>query len=170
MARVHRFTGRGAAAPALVAVVALAACAVTPPRPSPGTGPAAAQDVGRRDASATATLDAADLEHQQATRLEELIAGRVAGVQVVRTPTGDFSVRIRDTRSFRGNDEPLYVVDGMQIRGQSLRNALAAVHPRDIVRIEVLKDAMAAASYGSQGANGVIVITTKRRLREPDAR
>ena len=96
-------------------------------------------------------------------RIEELLQGRVAGVHVIRTPNGEYSVRVRSAGSFLANDEPLYVLDGVQIRGQSGRNALSALVVSDIARIEVLKDAAAAAAYGSQGANGVIVITTKRR-------
>ena len=96
-------------------------------------------------------------------RVEEMLLGRVAGVQVVRTADGDFTVRVRGAHSFNGNDEPLLVVDGMQIPARGLRRALSGIAPQDVARIEVLKDAGATAAYGSLGANGVIVITTKRR-------
>jgi TonB-dependent starch-binding outer membrane protein SusC len=94
------------------------------------------------------------------TSVEEMLAGRVAGVQVTRTSSG-ISVRIRGSGSLRSNMEPLYVVDGVTvIVGRA--GAGVTVSPHDIERIEVLKDAAAAAMYGSRGANGVVVITTKR--------
>lgn len=115
---------------------------------------------------AVSTLTADEVDRPRVTRVEELFY-RIPGVQVSRGNDGAYSVRIRGARSFMANDEPLYVVDGVRIRGASERNALGAVSPRDVVRIDVLKDAIAAASYGSQGANGVIVITTRRRI-EPE--
>ncbi len=97
------------------------------------------------------------------SRVEELIQGRIPGVHVVRLPNGDFSVRVRGAKTFgQGSDEPLYVVDGMPLMTTGLRNALMGIAPQDIARIDVLKDAGATAVYGSKGANGVILITTKR--------
>jgi TonB-dependent starch-binding outer membrane protein SusC len=92
--------------------------------------------------------------------VEEMLAGRVSGVQVTRT-AGGISVRIRGSGSLRLNMEPLYVVDGVALIA-SRSGSGVAVSPHDIARIEVLKDAAAAAMYGSRGANGVVVITTKR--------
>jgi TonB-dependent SusC/RagA subfamily outer membrane receptor len=109
-------------------------------------------------------LSEEELDNMRVARVEELLQGRVAGVQVMRTADGDFTIRIRGPHSFHGNDEPLYVVDGMPIPGRGLRSALMGIPPHDIARIEVLKDAGATAIYGSRGANGVIVITTKRHL------
>ena len=94
--------------------------------------------------------------------IEEMLAGKVAGVQVTRTASG-ISVRIRGSGSLRSNNEPLYVVDGVTvITGRA--GAGISVSPHDVARIEILKDASAAALYGSRGANGVVVITTKRGL------
>ena len=86
------------------------------------------------------------------------------------------SVRVRGTSSLRGNNEPLYVVDGIIISsasedvvatggnntGQEQQSGLNGINPRDIEDIQVLKDASATAIYGSRGANGVIIITTKQ--------
>jgi TonB-dependent starch-binding outer membrane protein SusC len=91
----------------------------------------------------------------------QALSGRAAGVQVTQNsgaPGAGVSVRIRGTNSIQGSNEPLYVVDGFPISGSNptvLNNA-------DIESIEVLKDASATAIYGSRGANGVVIITTKQ--------
>ena len=86
------------------------------------------------------------------------LQGRIPGVQISQNtgaPDGDFSVRIRGINSIKGNNSPLYIVDGIPFSNYSVNNY-------DIESIEVLKDASATAIYGSRGANGVIIITTKR--------
>jgi TonB-dependent SusC/RagA subfamily outer membrane receptor len=98
------------------------------------------------------------------TRVEELLRG-VPGLEVTRTPEGGYRLRIRGARSIRGNptdDDPLLVIDGITISSGSLNSTLSELAPGDIAQIEVLKDAAATSAYGSRGANGVIVITTKR--------
>jgi TonB-dependent SusC/RagA subfamily outer membrane receptor len=94
------------------------------------------------------------------TSVEELLVGRFPGVQVMRVSANGFSVRIRGASSFYGSTEPLYVVDGMPMNGGPA--GLSGVSPNDIARIEVLKDAGSLAMYGVRGANGVVLITTKR--------
>lgn len=87
------------------------------------------------------------------------LAGRAAGVEIVQNtgaPGPTVSVRIRGTNSIRGDNEPLYVVDGFPLAGQP-----ANLNNSDIESIEILKDASATAIYGSRGANGVVIITTK---------
>ena len=96
-------------------------------------------------------------------RVEELLMGRVAGLEVMRDASGDYRLRIRGQRSLLGGDEPLVLVDGMPIGAGGLSRALTGVSPSDVARIEVLKDAGATAFYGLRGANGVILITTRRR-------
>ena len=116
----------------------------------------------------------------QTTGVDQLLQGRAAGVQVSQNSSAlgsGVSVRIRGTNSLRGNNEPLYVVDGIIIAsagedvahagglgndGQEVQNGLTGINPRDIESIEVLKDASATAIYGSRGANGVVLITTKK--------
>ncbi len=89
-----------------------------------------------------------------------MLAGRFAGVDVMRAPNGEYAIRIRGVRSLTGNDEPLIVVDGIPAP-PGLSNPLRDIAPASIQRIDVLKDAAATAIYGARGANGVILITTK---------
>ena len=87
----------------------------------------------------------------------QALQGRVAGLNLTTNtgdPFGDFNIRIRGTNSIRGDNGPLYIVDGMPASASS-------INPYDIESIEVLKDASATAIYGSRGANGVILVTTK---------
>ncbi|MBK8563948.1 MAG: SusC/RagA family TonB-linked outer membrane protein [Saprospiraceae bacterium] len=110
---------------------------------------------------------------------DQLIQGKAAGVQVVNNsgqPGGSTTVRIRGNSSIRAGNQPLFVVDGVQLSGASSKpgtntgdigatagsNPLAYLNPADIESIQVLKDASATAIYGSRGANGVILITTKK--------
>jgi len=98
------------------------------------------------------------------TRVEEMLRG-VPGLEVTRLPDGNYRLRIRGQRSIRGNstdDNPLLVIDGIPIPNESMSSMLADLSPGDVARIEVLKDAADTSMYGSRGANGVIVITTKR--------
>lgn len=88
----------------------------------------------------------------------QALQGRVPGVSITSntgSPEGNFSIRIRGTNSIRGDNTPLYVIDGIPTNVSSINNY-------DIESIEVLKDASATAIYGSRGANGVILITTKK--------
>lgn len=101
---------------------------------------------------------------------ESILQGRAAGVTVTTTsgnPGGAFKVNIRGNGSINASSEPLYIVDGVQISFSQQSNLtsqspLNSINPNDIESIEVLKDASAAAIYGSQAANGVVLITTKR--------
>lgn len=93
--------------------------------------------------------------------IEEALTGRFPGVEVNRTPSGGIAVRIRGGSSLMGNNEPLYVIDGIEI-APGPDGALAGINPYDIDSIEVLKDATSTAMYGSRGANGVIIIKMKK--------
>ncbi len=100
-----------------------------------------------------------DLTAIPLARIDEVLQGQVAGVQINNndsSPNSSVSIRIRGVSSIGGGSNPLIVIDGMQ--GASLRD----VHPNDIKSMEILKDASATAIYGSQGASGVILITTKK--------
>ena len=90
---------------------------------------------------------------------------RVPGLTVIHLSNGDISLRIRGTRSLQGDNEPLLVIDGVPAQG-AIGASLAGLAPHDIARIDVLKDAGSTAIYGIRGANGVILITTKRAPRE----
>ena len=86
------------------------------------------------------------------------LQGKVAGVDIIRTnnkPGGGFKVNVRGINTFRSNSNPLYVVDGITL------DHIDDINPEDIEKIDVLKDASSAAIYGSRGANGVVIVTTK---------
>lgn len=135
---------------------------------------------------AITTVKASDLLQTPIANLAQGLQGRVPGLQITQNnaaPGGSISVRLRGTNSINGSSEPLYIIDGVQIQnttapgvsgpptlgnissvGGNANNvsSLSFLNPNDIESIEVLKDASAAAIYGSQAANGVIIITTKR--------
>jgi TonB-dependent SusC/RagA subfamily outer membrane receptor len=93
--------------------------------------------------------------------IEEVLMGRVPGVIVERTSAGGVAIRIRGAASFMSSSQPLYVLDGIPIQ-PGPNGSLIGINPHDIASIQVLKDAAHTALYGVRGANGVIVITTKR--------
>ena len=107
------------------------------------------------------TVTSEDFERAPGQSLEELLQGRIAGVTVSRTADGGIAVRIRSQTSINGTNEPLYVLDGITIQPGPY-GSLSGISPFDIESIEVLKDAVSTAMYGGRGANGVIVIKTKR--------
>ena len=122
---------------------------------------------------AIATFNAEKLEERPITRVDQALVGQLAGVQVQQTsgiPGRAFSVRVRGAGSITAGSEPLYVIDGFPLDQAapngggrySTGNPLDNINPNDIENIEVLKDAAAAAIYGSRAANGVVLITTKR--------
>ena len=108
----------------------------------------------------TGSLSSVKAEDMQAIPVPNPIMGlqgRVPGVVITNNtgaPQGDFTIRVRGTNSIRGGNDPLYVVDGMPVN-------VSSINSQDIESVEVLKDASATAIYGSRGANGVILITTK---------
>jgi TonB-dependent SusC/RagA subfamily outer membrane receptor len=112
-----------------------------------------------------ADVTAADIERAPGQSIEDHLKGKVAGVTVARTSDGGISVRIRGATSFYGSNEPLYVLDGVPI-APGPGGALTGVDPYDIESIKVLKDPADTALYGMRGANGVIVIQTKRMTRK----
>jgi TonB-dependent SusC/RagA subfamily outer membrane receptor len=93
--------------------------------------------------------------------IEEALSGRFPGVDVSRTPDGGIAVRIRGGSSLMGSNEPLYVIDGVEI-SPGTNGALTGINPYDIESIEVLKDATSTAMYGSRGSNGVVLIKMKK--------
>jgi TonB-linked SusC/RagA family outer membrane protein len=115
-----------------------------------------------------ASVKAAELVQTPIANVAQGLQARVAGLQITQNssaPGGSISVRIRGTNSINGNSEPLYVIDGIQITnggGVNDVSPLSQINPNDIERVEVLKDASAAAIYGARAANGVVLITTKR--------
>ncbi len=123
---------------------------------------------------ATAQVKAAAIEDLPVAGVDQALQGRAAGVQISQnsgTPGGGVTVRVRGASSLNANNQPLYVIDGVPMTtgdftqldygGQSV-NALSDLSPTDIESIDILKDASAAAIYGSRASNGVVLITTKR--------
>ncbi len=109
---------------------------------------------------AIASIEGGDVAAIQAARVDDALAGKLAGVLIQNQsgePGADPKIQIRAASSLSGDSNPLIVVDGYPISG-----SLATVNPNDIKSLEVLKDAASAAIYGSRGANGVILITTKK--------
>lgn len=109
----------------------------------------------------TVDVDKANRE-QPVTNVSDILKGRVAGVHVSEGPGGGIKVRIRGAQSFSGDDDPLYVIDGLPVTPDP-GGVIPFLNPYDIESISVLKDAAATAIYGSDGANGVIVIVTKKQ-------
>jgi TonB-dependent starch-binding outer membrane protein SusC len=134
----------------------------------------------RRDVTGSVqSVKAKDFNKGVIVSPDQAIQGKAAGVMIISNsgqPGGATTVRIRGTASIRSGQQPLYVVDGVPLSGNSARpgatgagigstpgtNPLNFMNPNDIASIEILKDASATAIYGSRGANGVILITTKR--------
>lgn len=130
-----------------------------------------------------ASVKAKDFLQGTVATPDQLIQGKVPGVQITNNsgaPGGEVTIRIRGNNSVRAGNQPLIVVDGVPLDGRSARpglgglsgglndlpgaNPLQFINPADIASMDILKDASAAAIYGSRGANGVILITTKRGL------
>ena len=139
--------------------------------------------------SAISSVKAKDIENLKQINVDQMLQGKVAGVTVTNNsgaPGGAASVRVRGTTSISGTNEPLYVIDGVPISGDATGQAtsgrplagkdgfsssggsgnnavspLSMINPSDIQSMDILKDASATAIYGSRGANGVIIITTK---------
>ncbi|MET4082241.1 TonB-linked SusC/RagA family outer membrane protein [Pedobacter sp. UYP30] len=113
-------------------------------------------------------VKASELQERPAPSLNQALAGRISGVQVNTNsgrPGGQTNIRIRGFSSINTSNNPLYVVDGvaLPVSTQSQNsNAIDYINPSDIASVEVLKDASSTAIYGARGANGVILITTKK--------
>jgi TonB-linked SusC/RagA family outer membrane protein len=112
------------------------------------------------------TIGATEIAEKPILRVEQALQGRTAGVQVAQvsgSPGSSLTVRVRGVGTIN-NSDPLYIVDGMPVDGLDFLN------PNDIENINVLKDAASAAIYGSRGANGVVLITTKGGKRNQDGK
>src|SRR5436190_6451970 len=115
----------------------------------------------RRDVTGSvASVSGEDVHAVPKANAIEAIKGRVPGVDIVTSgnnPGDGISIRIRGTRSLKASNDPLYVLDGIPMAG-----GIGDLNPRDIESVEVLKDASATAIYGSRGANGVVLLTTRK--------
>ena len=140
----------------LLGVVFAAASGCSKPQPDAAAPPRPVEQGTNAASVKSETIDQSPKE-----TVEKYLEGRVAGVVVSRAQDGGIAVRIRGATSFYGNNEPLYVLDGIAITAGP-GGSLTGVNPYDIESIKVLKSATETAMYGSRGANGVIVIRTKR--------
>jgi TonB-linked SusC/RagA family outer membrane protein len=123
---------------------------------------------------AQSTLKGDNLDERAITRVDQALVGQLAGVTVKQTtgvPGKAFSIQVRGSGSISAGNEPLYVIDGFPLTPNSSNtgngsfstgNPLDNINPNDIESVEILKDAAAAAIYGSRASNGVVLITTKR--------
>ncbi len=144
--------------------------------------------VKRSDLTGSVTsITSEDITESTSNTVSNLFQGKAAGIQVTTgdaAPGGGINIRVRGTSTITGSTEPLYIIDGFPVSSANndqnigggisespvegsvqfnvFPNALSMINPSDIANIEVLKDAAATAIYGSRGANGVIIITTKR--------
>lgn len=130
-----------------------------------------------------ASLTQEQMKQGVTTNADQMLQGKIAGVQVTSNsgaPGAATSIRIRGASSINGSNEPLYIIDGLQVSGDAgeiggfdwtgdgsagqtnAANPLASIAPSDILSIDVLKDASATAIYGAAGANGVVIVTTKK--------
>jgi TonB-dependent SusC/RagA subfamily outer membrane receptor len=105
-------------------------------------------------------LTADDIARWPGQSLEQLLLAHVPGLYVTRAPDGHSVVHMRGTTTLMGEEEPLFVVNGLPL-GPNPWGNLNAINVHDIETVEVLRDAAATAEYGSRGANGVIIIRTK---------
>lgn len=108
---------------------------------------------------AMTSISTKEFAQQPITRLDQILQGRAAGVQVTQAngaPGGDARIRVRGANSVLGDNNPLYVIDGY------VGADFNFINPNDIATLQILKDAASTSIYGSRGANGVVIITTKR--------
>lgn len=151
---------------AALAVLFSAACSSNPAPRSPAEGEGVAVGYGVQDerhfAGSATSIKSDDIERMQFARIEDLIRASVPGVQIIGQGAR-MSIRLRGPSTIIGNTEPLIVVDGVPLLQGTGVGGLATISPRDVARIDVLRDAGSTAIYGSRGANGVIIITTRRQ-------
>ncbi|HEV7993531.1 MAG TPA: TonB-dependent receptor plug domain-containing protein [Gemmatimonadaceae bacterium] len=149
----------------------LAACAGQPInaglRPAPvaarfATSSAPFTNASHTDTIAGTRIEAPPTEERRYASVEEMLNGRIAGLQVFRQPDGTVALRVRGLGSSFNDAEPLLVVDGMMMSAASSSEMMASLSAMQIKRIDVLKDVAATSIYGSRGSHGVVLITTRR--------
>jgi TonB-dependent SusC/RagA subfamily outer membrane receptor len=135
-------------------VAVLVGCSQPGPR---AEGPAPAAQAGTAQGAT-----AEDIRQSPNTPIEQQLMARTPGVVIGRNSSGDLTIRIRGgSSSVQGNNAPLYIVDGVPFQ-PTTDGGLSGINPNDIASIRVLKEAADITMYGIRGANGVIVIKTKK--------
>jgi TonB-dependent SusC/RagA subfamily outer membrane receptor len=132
------------------------ACSGSNAQPSSGPEPGS----GRETGAVTTVTRTGQSDRENDLSLEEYLRGQVPGLQFLPTPDGGVTLRIRG-----GSDaaEPLVVIDGAPVQPGQLSKVLETLNPRDIGRVQVLRDVASTARYGTRGAYGVLLITTRKR-------
>jgi TonB-dependent SusC/RagA subfamily outer membrane receptor len=147
----------------LIASVGCGAPGLPPAGPAPGEVDIGYGTRDERDVTgAVSSVDDEQLGNVRPLQIEDLLRGRVAGLQIVPSAGGGYTFRIRGTNSIMNDQPPLFVVDGIQVSAGGLTSALAGLTTKDIRQVDVLKDVSSTSIYGSRGAGGVILITTRR--------
>ncbi len=140
----------------LILVLAMAASCGTPAPQASTPVNIGYGEIDRKDLTySISSLDTEELERNHYLTIYDYLEGRVPGVEVIKTGTATASVRIRGLGTLNSATEPLYIVDGVQM------DDISMINPKDVKSVDVLKDA-STAIYGTRGANGVIIITTKK--------
>ncbi|PYO92104.1 MAG: hypothetical protein DMD62_14065 [Gemmatimonadetes bacterium] len=124
-----------------------------------GSTPSSSQSIDPRPPGTVLTAD--DIRASPGQSLEQLLLARVPGLTAVRAPDGRTILTLRGTTTLLGDDEPLFVVNGIALAPNSSSN-LNAIDLHDIETVQVIRDAASTAAYGVRGANGVIIIRTKQ--------
>ena len=123
------------------------------------TRPASSAAIVEAPATPRGEISLAESAHY--VLVEQLLMARAPGLDVHSLGQGQFTLTVRGRPALTARGEPLVVIDGMQF-AEGGADVLAAMTPRDVKRVEVLRDAASASVYGSRGANGVVVVTTRR--------
>jgi TonB-dependent SusC/RagA subfamily outer membrane receptor len=119
-----------------------------------------------REANPSPAVSRQEIEDKQGEPIEKQIQSKSAGVVVTRTPDGGIAVNIRGSSSIMSSNEPLYVIDDVPVQAGP-GGALVGINPHDIESISVLKNPEDTGVYGARGANGVILIKTKKPGKKP---
>jgi TonB-dependent SusC/RagA subfamily outer membrane receptor len=150
----------------ITAVISVAGCGG---RGLPDAGPGPGEvDIGydtreeEKVTGAVTTLGTDRSHNGRPLTVEELLRGKVAGLVVMKGAGGRSTFRLRGENSLISNQEPLFVVDGVPTEAAAVNTALSGLTHDDIRQIDVLKDVASTSIYGSRGAGGVILITTRR--------
>jgi len=135
----------------------------TEPQPPDGVKTGYGEQPADQTAGASTSLESVEESGGSFTTMVDMLRGRVPGLQISESPSGEISITIRGDQSVYFNAEPLLVVDGVSIPPYAFSSTLRAMDPRDVRNIQVLKDAGSTSTYGIRGAHGVILISLRRR-------